>query len=238
MCKYLREEPRGSDALTWTQWTRLIALVSKYRWPGVDPKHMKRLCILSTWCALRQSESLVLSPLHSIMEGGRLRMDFPNDKSGTSVVHSKFISEFGAKPEYCPVKAWDSLMRTFKRHKFNSGSFIRKKKNNQCISATWLNTNFAKFITEAKRLKILPQHGKYTWHVWRVSFFNFAFYDLQCPGHVCSSIANHDSLLSRLSYTKHTNLDRKREAGDMIAARFDEAVAKRRKHELKAIRSR
>ena len=209
--KRLKEEPNGSDSLTWTQMKRLLAHIKLFKWGKFSSHDIYNLALISLWGALRISESAEISRLTTVFlkERDLLRVNVWDAKSATGdTLQWKYISSLPEHPKYCPHKAYFKLATVSHYQPLVSDS------NNKPITTSQLSTLFRKFINSLKEKDILPRDGKFTWHVFRVSYMNISFHEFGLPLHFCAANACHQALTSSEGY-----VSRQAEKRRMLAAK-------------------
>ena len=207
-----------SDALLWHSMKSFLDLIHAFDWKTYASQDVFDAAILSLWGCLRISETVDLdietTELHSSEDMLKIIVLDAKSASKNEFQH-KFCSAFVNNPRYCPILAFKRLTQSV-----SSGALLRNTTNRQRWVISTLSKKFASFVNFAKSRGVIPGEGKFTWHVFRVSYLNIALTELGVPRYLCKEMAAHNSLSSTQYYQKRTKTLRKIRAAKMTASRF------------------
>ena len=217
--KRLKNEKHGSDSLEWDKMKLLLAQIKQFDWGKFSAVDIYNLAVISLWGALRISESVALSRLTAVLltKQDLLRVTVWDGKSATGdKLQWKYLSNFPDHPEFCPHKAFETI------GKVQHYDSLITDANNKPITTTKLSTLFKKFISSLQGKDILPKGGKFTWHLFRVSYMNIAFHQFGIPLHYCAANACHQALTSSKGYVGRQAEKRRKLAAKTFAVKASE----------------
>ena len=139
-------------------------------------------------------------------------------------IQFKECSRFENHPELCAIEAYKRLTA-----KYKAGKLFRDE-NGKPWTTDQLHKKFSIFTGHCKINKILPD-GKFTWHMWRITFLNISYAEMDVPINHCQPMAAHENINSTHHYVERTAASRKRKAASIVATKAQAFFkTKKRKH--------
>ena len=217
----------ASDGVTLKQLPKVLDAIRDYDWGNWDPQDVRDAAILSTWGCLRISELTNCSHLTTqlLPDTARemLRINVFDAKSSyKNKIQHKDVSCFEREPSLCAIKAWKRVIAKSIRGK------LFRDEDGIPWTTNKLHKKFKGFVEHCINTKILPK-GKWTWHMWRVTFLNISYTELNIPIHLCQAVASHRNEQSTHGYVERTARKRKARAAEIIAEFAQDHIRKKRK---------
>ena len=216
----------ASDSLNFRQFVKVMKEILKYDWGNWDPQDVYDAALISTWGCLRISELIGCSHLTTSIHKAKcdmLRINVYDAKTAIkNKIQFKDCSRFENHPELCAIEAYKRL-----KAKSKTGKLFRDQ-DGKPWTTDQLHKKFSMFTGHCKANKTLPS-GKFTWHMWRITFLNISYAEMDVPINHCQNMASHRNLQSTHHYVDRTTSTRKRKIVAAVGEKANRFISSKKR---------